>query len=113
MLLAADQRKFDGTYFASQAECVPAHDVISGSVAAVGVSVRIQLPTAAPSFAPVARVVTLMMPFAPMSRPATYVVAIVEQPATSAVPGQATFVETYSLTDVLQAAAAATPSDIF
>src|SRR6185312_16180229 len=50
-------RKFEGTYFASQAVCVPAHAEISGNVPDA-VSVRMQSAADPPDFAPVFWVVT-------------------------------------------------------
>ncbi len=66
-----------------------------------------------PDFEPVFAVVTTITPFALTANPETYWVASVEQPAVSASAGHAVLVETYSLTEVLHAAEAATPSDIF
>src|SRR6185312_5005145 len=105
-------RKFEGTYFASQAECVPAHAEISGNVPDA-VNVKMQLPADAPDLAPVFCVVTLIMPLSATLSMLTYVVVKVEQPAWSASVGHAFLVDTYSLIDVLHAAMAATPSDIF
>ena len=87
----------------------PVHAVISGRVVAVGVRVNTQSPV----FDPVFCVLTVITPVVLTESDATYVVASVEQPDTSVLAGQLPLVDTYSLTDVLHAANAAVPSDIF
>ena len=105
-----DQRKFDGRYFTSHAPVLlPVHEVIWGGVP-LAVSVMTQLP----GNEPVALVVSVITEGEPATvSDATYCVVSVEQPAVSSSAGYATFVAVYSEMDVLQAAMAATPSDIF
>ena len=97
----------------SQPLCEPTQLWISGIVP-LGERVKTQSPADPAFFDPVHRVVTAISPVVLLTvNDATYCVTNVEQPDASMVAGQLPFVETYSLIDVLHAAAAATPSDIF
>jgi hypothetical protein len=86
---------------------------MSGRVVVSAVNISVQSLALPPDFDPVFRVITEIEGDV-NERLATYCDAFVEQPAVSASAGiTVPCVETYSETDVLHAANAATPSDIF
>ena len=101
-----NHRNADGTYFDAQAANVPFH-VVTVAPLVTGDRVNVHSVPApvfcdTPAIAPVAT-----------ERLATYFVAVVLQPAAVASAGRLFFVDRYSLTEVLQAAIAASVSDIF
>src|ERR1700682_6468935 len=97
-------RKFDGTYLAEQF-VEPDQPVMALKVPC---AVRIRLQAPAPVF-----VVPMVITPPATVVVATYCVASVEQPDALVSAGNEPLVDAYSATEVLHAAAAATPSDIF
>ena len=111
MKLKSYGRNEDGTYLDAQDAKLPAHVVIvyESVVSFVGVSVSVHS-----GFAPVARETPVMTPKFETAMLARYLVAVVEHPEAVVSAGKlAECVETYSDTDVLHAAIAASTSDIF
>lgn len=104
-------RNEDGTYFDAQAEKPPAQVVIvyESVVSFVGVSVNVHS-----GLAPVPWETPVMTPVLATEILAMYLVAVVEHPDAAVSAGKlAECVDTYSDTDVLHAAIAASVSDIF
>lgn len=113
-LLVANQRNADGVYFASQPPCVPTHCEISPWPFAYPDAFSVSVHSVV--FAPVLMLSYVMLNVLSTrleAPPFTYFVVDVEHPAVLMSGGQLECVLTYSETEVLHAASAASASDIF